>query len=271
MQKLLSTRGGTIAIGAVAAVLAAVVFLIYLNRYRDSVGSDSEPVAVLVAKSLIPKGTSGDVIGTRELFESATTPKSQLKDGAIVDPAALKGRIAVTDIYPGQQLAATDFSTEAAGALGLQLTEDQRAINVPLDSAHGLIGQIQAGDHVDVLAGFSIVPVDENGVPVDQAGQARPVLKAIMQDILVVTSPVGEKTGIAQPASGVQNLTLRVTPEQANQLAFASDNGKVWFVLRPRSGAPQEQLDIVTIETLILGIKPIAVYKSFVERPGQQP
>ena len=49
-----------------------------------------EPVAVLVAKSLIPKGMSGDLIGAQELFQPTTAPKGQVKDGAVADPGTLR-------------------------------------------------------------------------------------------------------------------------------------------------------------------------------------
>ena len=61
-QKLLSTRGGTIALSAMAAVLAGVILLAYLHRYRESVNEASTEVTVLTANGLIKKGTSGDII-----------------------------------------------------------------------------------------------------------------------------------------------------------------------------------------------------------------
>jgi len=270
MQKLLSTRGGTIALGGFAAVLAAVVLVVYLNRYRDNVNSSDAPVSVLVAKSLIPTGTSGSVIAEKDLFETTTTPKIQVKDGAITDPSTLKGRVAVTDVYPGQQLTVADFSTDALAALGTQIADDQRVISIPIDAAHGLIGQVQTGDHVDVMAGFNVVKVDENGVPVE-GGQARPVIKTIMQDILVISAPGGiDDSSVVRASNRGDTLELRVTNEQSAQLAFASDNGRVWFILRPRSGAPSVTPDFVTPETLILGVKPIVAYESFfAAKPGE--
>ena len=55
--RLFKTRGGAVLIGGVAAVLAAILLVVYLHSYRSSVNSGSRPMTVLVAKSLIPKGT----------------------------------------------------------------------------------------------------------------------------------------------------------------------------------------------------------------------
>ena len=87
MQKMLSTRGGTVALGGIAALMAAFVLLLYLNQYRSSVSADAEPVPVLVAKTLIEKGMPGDVVGVKRLFQSDATPKEQVRDGAITDPS----------------------------------------------------------------------------------------------------------------------------------------------------------------------------------------
>ena len=94
VQKLLSTRGGTLIVSGMAAVLAAVILLAYLHRYRESVNSSSQPVTVLVAKGLIEKGTPGNVVGSQDLFQSTTAPRDEVKEGAIADPDDEVARVA---------------------------------------------------------------------------------------------------------------------------------------------------------------------------------
>jgi Flp pilus assembly protein CpaB len=259
-QKLLSTRGGTLVLAAIAAVLAAAILLVYLNRYRQSVNESSSAATVLVAKSLIPKGTSGEAIGEQGLFQVVETTKGQLLDGALVDPAALRGRIAAADIFPGHQLTVADFTTTTVASLGATLVGDERAITLPVDSAHGMIGKIQAGDHVDILVGFNLVKVDRNGVPLG-SGQGRPIIKTVMEDISVLTVPGSVSGGISGGKGS--NVTLKVTPQQAADLAFAADKGKIWLVLRPRTGGSGEPPKLVTAETLLLGVPPVTALHSF--------
>ncbi|HEX5469325.1 MAG TPA: Flp pilus assembly protein CpaB [Gaiellaceae bacterium] len=267
MQKLLTTRGGTVAVAAGAALLAGLILVLYLNNYRSSVDDSSEPIAVLVAKSLIPKGMSGDLAGSQELFQATTAPKGEVKDGAITDPATLHGRVAVDDIFPGQQLTAADFSAARTNAIATRITGDQRAVAVPLDEAHGLIGHVRAGDHVDVLAGFNVQRVDRNGVPISNGGAARPVLKRIIEDVLVLDVPEETSSGFGGNRTDA-NVVLRLDESQAADLAFASDNGKVWFSLRPQSGAEAAaNPPFVTLETLLLGVKSVTIVRSFGGRP----
>jgi Flp pilus assembly protein CpaB len=250
-QKLLSTRGGTVALGGAAAVMAAFVLLLYLNQYRSSVSADSEPVTVLVARTLIEKGMPGDVVGLKRLFQSDEAPKSQVKDGAITDPSTLRGRVAVEDIYPGQQLTVADFAG-TTDAIGAKLAGKHRAIAVPLDAARGLVGRIEPGDRVDVLGGFNVLGNTAGG-------QGRPVVKVMMQDALVLDAPAQTGAGLAA-ANQMANVVLRVNRDQATEIAWAVDNGKIWLVLRPRAGAPPTKPGVATAESVLTGVKPVAVY-----------
>jgi Flp pilus assembly protein CpaB len=265
VHKLLSTRGGTLIISGLAAVVAAVILVGYLHRYRASVDSSSQPVTVLVAKGLIEKGTPGNVVGTQDLFQATTAPRDEIKEGAIADPASLRGRVAVDDVYPGQQLTISDFSAQA-DALGNRISADQRAITIPIDAAHGMIGNIQAGDHVDVFAGFNVKKLRRDGTT-DPNASERSVLKLIMEDITVLSAPADGKAGFGSGQTTTSNVTLRVDDQRAAQLAFASDNGKVWIVLRPRAGAAPTRPDLVTVETLLFGVPSIAAIRSFGGRP----
>jgi Flp pilus assembly protein CpaB len=241
VQKMLSTRGGTIALGGLAALMAAFVLLLYLNQYRDSVVAESEPVTVLVAKKLIEKGMPGDVVGVRKLFAEEEAPRSHVQTGAITDPSTLRGRIAVEDIYPGQQLTITDF-TMTSGAIGATLAGKQRAMSIPLDSARGMIGKAEPGDRVDVLASMTADVPDV------------PIVKVIVQNALVLDAP----TSGAGVAGGNQtsNVTVRVNRDDATTIAWAVDNGKVWIVLRPRAGAPPTKPGAVSSRTILGDIKP---------------
>jgi Flp pilus assembly protein CpaB len=247
VQKMLATRGGTVAVGGLTAAFGALLLLMYLSQYRSSVDESGEPITVLVAKSLIEKGTPGDVVGLKELFQTTDAPRDQVQEGAITDPSALRDRLATTDIYPGEQLTTGDFSASASGALGTRIAGNQRAMAVPVDTAHGMIGQVRAGDRVDVLAGFNVTG--------GGAGfTARPVVKVLTQNVLVLEAPKAAAAGVAANSA---NVVLRTNYREAAEIAWAVDNGKIWVILRPRAGAPVRLPRVVTPESL-LGVRPVA-------------
>jgi Flp pilus assembly protein CpaB len=255
-QRLISTRRGSLYLAAGAAVLAGILILVYLNQYRDDVKSGTTPVTVLVAKQTIPKGTPGSVVASKALFTAATIRESQLREGALSDPASLAGRVATREIYEGSQLTGEDFSASAS-SVASTLTDRQRVVSVPLDSAHGLIGTVEAGNRVDVYAGFNVVPVRADGTPTS-GGQSRPMLRLIMSNIPVVK--VGSSgSGLGSRTS---NVSLKVNDEQAAKLAFASDNGKIWLSLRPSTGAKPSRPELMTVETVLLGVPAVTILKS---------
>lgn len=235
-QNLFTTRRGSLLVGAAAAVLAGIVLLVYLHSYRNSINSSAEPASVLVAKSLIQKGTPGNIIGTSDLFQVASVPRKQLQVGALTDPAALASRVAVADIYPGQQFTEASFAYAPFGTLQTKLTGPDRAISISTDAQHGMLGQIGAGDHVDIFIGVNIKSISGS----------QPVIKLLMADVLVLKAPVG--------ATG--QLTLRVPLRQAAELAYAADNGRLWFVLRPASGAKTPNPGLINAQSLLTA-KPV--------------
>ena len=235
-SKLLTTRRGTITLGIVAAVLAAIALLVYLNQYRNSVNNGNQTVSVLVAKSLIQKGTPGNIVGSTGLYELTNIPKKQVKTGAFVDPATLTGKVAAIDIFPGQQITSADFVAANAAALAQNLASDQRAVVVPLDSPAEVGGQIAAGDHVDVWVGINAQAT---------AGVTRPLVREVLQNMYVMGATAG-------------NVTLRATPRESGELIFASTNAKIWLVLRPAVGSTTTKPPLITVNDL-LGLPPLRV------------
>jgi Flp pilus assembly protein CpaB len=260
-HKLFSTRGGTLALAGLTAAIAAIAVFAYVRHYRSSVEEGGTAATVLVTPAqgeVIPKGTPGNLIATKHLFQAQTFREDQLLEGAISDPSTLRGRVAKVDILPGQQLTVSDFTSAKTG-IATGLAGVQRAITISIDAAHGMIGQINDGDRVDVYAGFNVNPVDARGIPIG-AGQARPVLRLIMQNVPVLHVEKSDKFGSSGEANEV---TLKTTSYQSQKLAFASDNGKIWLVLRPPSGARPAAPRLITVETLLLGISPTAVLHTF--------
>jgi Flp pilus assembly protein CpaB len=259
-HRLVSTRRGTLFVALLAAVLAGVSIVVYLNRYRESLRSGGALVTVLVAGDTIPRGTSGNVLASKGLYTATTIRESQLREGAISDPASVQGMVTARELLEGAQLTAADF-VPAGDSLAATLTERERVVSVPLDSAHGMIGEIETGNRVDVYAGFNVVPLDRTGRPIS-GGQARPMLRLIMADVPVVA--IGEK---ATGGSGTTDVSLAVDDVKAAQLAFAADNGKIWLALRPSAGAARSRPGLVTVETMLLGVPPVRVLRSLGARP----
>lgn len=256
-QKLVSTRKGTVILSIIAAIIAAGLVLVYVSRYRNSVSTTGQPVTVLVARTNIPKGSSGDVIAAQNLYTATTLRQSQVLEGAFSDASSLRGEVAATDIAAGSQLKASDFAPASSNP-SATISGDQRIVSIPFSAANGLSGELQAGDHVDVYVGFNVVPVSPGGVAV-AGGQSRPVVRRILTDVTVVGQG-GKTSGVL--ASGNGSISFKVTDDQAAELQFAAQNGTLWLALRPSVGAKTSPPSIVSMETLLLGVPSHAVLRS---------
>jgi Flp pilus assembly protein CpaB len=255
-QRLIATRRGTILLSVIAAAVAGGLILVYVSRYRDSVKAQGAPVTVLVARSNIAQGTAGSVIAAKALYSAQTLRQSQVLNGAFSDPSSLRGEVTTQDIPYGAQLTSADFAS-ASSNLTATLTGDQRIISLPFNSAQGLSGDLQVGDDVDVWAGFNVSPVGPNGLTA--GGGSRPVIRRILTNVPVVA--VGGKTS-GTFASSSTNLSFKVSDQEAADLAFASQNGTLWLGLRPAEGAKSSPPNIVSIETLLLGVPSHTVLRS---------
>jgi Flp pilus assembly protein CpaB len=211
---ILSTRGGAMAVAAVAAILAGILLFVFVQRYRTNQNASSAATSVFVASALIPQGSSADVIASQQLLQRTTLRGSQVQTGAITDPSVLHGEVAAVTIYPGQQITASDFTS--GGTIASELTSNQRALAIPIESTRGLVGFVHTGDHVDVLASYS-------------GGASRGSVTTLLQNILVLSVP--------SSGGSNSNIVLRVSDRDAPSLAYAADNGKVWIDLRPPLGA----------------------------------
>jgi pilus assembly protein CpaB len=241
-RRFTGTRRGAITVALIAAALAAIVLLAFASSYKHHVQVGNSERTALVADRLIPKGTSGDLVVSGNLFRQAQVRESSLLAGAVTDGSALAGRVATHDIYPGQQITAADFAANADPLRG-QLKGDQRAISIPVDDSHGLVGEVRSGDHVDVLAGFSSVSASN--------GAGRPQLRTLVENVLVLKAPSSDSAN--KSGQNTASVTLRVAANDAAKLAFASDNGKVWIVMRPPTGGTNPAASAVNLDSLLSG------------------
>jgi Flp pilus assembly protein CpaB len=216
-----------------------------LNRYRQSIETSSKPATVLVANRLIEKGTGGAAIGVGEYFKTAKVLDKQVAQGALASSAALHGEVAAVDIYPGQQLTAADFVP--GGLFYSKLPANLRAVSVPIDTSHGLVGDIQTGDRADVYVSFP------------KEGNTPAYLRLVAPDIVVLNAARPPSTGTlgGSSATAISNVVLEVDARQAAELAFSADNGKVWLVLRPAHGTSPRS-EVISELSILAGNPPVS-------------
>ena len=240
----MSQKTVSLIIAGVVAVVAAGLVFAALHAAKNDNGA-AGTTSVVVARQLIPKGSSAATIAGDNAYRVTDVRGDAVVAGAITDISQIHGKVVTEDVYPGQQLSSSDFD-EGNGSLTTRLASGQRAIALPIDQAHGLVGQVRAGDRVDVLAGFNLDST---------TGGQRPVMRALASNVTVLKAP---KSSGGTGSSNTSVVTLRVSDEVATKLAFAADNGKVWVALRPGGDSRSASPDVITVRNLLFGAKSVS-------------
>jgi Flp pilus assembly protein CpaB len=225
----MSSRGWAIALGIGAIVLATIMLIVYLDRYRARVGGRNAPTPVLVANRTIPAGTPGTIVATGSMYTAKTLPKKEVEEGAIADPTYLQGRAAAAEILPGQQLTALDFAADPNTTVSSQLIGPQRAISVSIDNVHGSLAQVRPGDSVDVYIELGAGP------------RGQQIVKLFRPNVEVLTTPTPEG----------QALMLRMDTKDVADFMYAADNATFYFAVRPAAGAAKTKKDSATATALL--------------------
>jgi Flp pilus assembly protein CpaB len=228
----MSSRGWAIALGIGAVVLAAILLVVYLDRYRARVSGRNAPTPVLVAKQLIPRGTSGSLIASQSMYAPTTLPRKEVEVGAVSDPQYLVGRAAAADILPGQQFTAVDFAASDTSAVNSQITGEQRGVALSIAGPDAVSSQVRPGEYVDVY-------INVGGV----AGQS--LVKLFRPNVKVLAVPT-----VPGP-NGTGDLIVRVDSKDVSNWEYASNNAKLIFVIRPVSGAKPTKRSQATAASLL--------------------
>jgi Flp pilus assembly protein CpaB len=219
-----SSRGWAIALGLGAIVLATILLIVYLDRYRARVSGNNAPTPVLVAKRTIQAGTPGTIVAGQQMYAPTTLPKKEVEEGAIADPQFLTGRAAAADIFPGQQITVADFAASTTTTVDSQITGPQRAISISIDAIHGSLSQVKAGDSVDIYIN-------------DAEGQG---YKLFRPNVKVLTVPT---------AAGGTIMLLMDTNETAEFMVMA-DHTRMYWAIRPVAGAKPTSRNAATLSSI---------------------
>jgi pilus assembly protein CpaB len=262
---MLATRQGALVLALLCAACAAGILMFALGQYKSGLKTTTQTVqaTVLVATAQIPQGTAGNVVAARGLYKSTPIVATQLQPGAVSDAATLAGKVATTNILPGQQLTQTDFSAPT-GVIGL-LTPDQRAVALNISESPGATDILQAGDRVDVYATFGpkMVLLDSNiavvkpagGTASTSSGSAQPAAAAPASASTSTTASSGSASSATPAAASTSTVTggsmvLAVTAKQAADLIYAAQTASLYLTLRP-SNASATPSAITTAQQVI--------------------
>jgi pilus assembly protein CpaB len=151
-------------------------------------------------------------------------PAELIPAGAFQDPIQLQGRVFARAVVKGEAiLESALLPAGAAAGLDSLIDESARAVSVQVDQFIGVAGFVQPGSRVDVLSTFKPVGNGDSS--------ASSVTRAVLQNVRVLAVNTRlERSGEA--SQEVQVATLEVSPEEAQVLAHAENEGPIKLALR---------------------------------------
>jgi pilus assembly protein CpaB len=227
----------------VGALIFGVLAAVSVSRYLSSAQAYTKNLSrVAVAKVAIPLGTK--IIP--EQIMVVQFPKESTPDGTFESPEKLAGRVAVVNIAAREPITESRLAPEGTAAgLSAIIPEGYRAMTVKVDDAAGISGFIMPGALVDV-----VVVID----PREGSGMQDPISKIVLQNIKVLANGQNiDKPENEREANSVKAVTLQVTPEQAEKLALAANEGKLQLVMRSQIDQGDEQTPGVNKRGLLTG------------------
>ena len=260
------------------AILAVVTANIYLTQraqevrqqaQREVAQSQAMRGIVVIAKGDVPKGSTlePDMLDTKLIIKDYLEPR------AVQYPERIVGMVTLVPISQGEQITFNKLMSPKALSISTSLAMNtpvgKRAISLPVDTLSSLMGMIRAGDYVDVLTTIPVPTQDADGRQVMQ-----PAVVPLFQNVLVLAvdqqanAPVPEAQPSSRYSSGggggggggiPQLITLALTPQEANLLAFVQEQGKIRLSLRSPADSNIEPVQMATWENLFSYLVPQAL------------
>ena len=225
------------------ALIFGLLAAVSVSRYLSGAQAYAKNLnTVVVAKVEIPLGTK--IIA--EQVETVQVPAGTTPDGTFESVDKLVGRVAVVNIAQRETITDAKLAPEGtAGGLSSVIPEGYRAMTVKVDDAAGISGFIQPGATVDVVVVIN---------PPDKATNQDPISKIVLQNIKVLANGQNiDHPKDEREANTVKAVTLQVTPEQAEKLALASNEGKLQLVMRNQIDQGDTQTVGVDKRSLLTG------------------
>lgn len=253
----------------ILGLLAVVLTGIYLRQQRETIQIETKEeiarmqetqASILVAVKDIPKGATLD----SDMLESKVVPREYIQPQAVSNADRVIGMVSLAPISKGEQITLSKLVSSkqaTASSLAMATPVGKRAVSVSVDNISSLMGMIRPGDYVDVIG---LIPVPVQMPDGKQATQV--TVMPLFQNILILA--VGRDLGAlasdaryrkeGDTATSTQGslITLALTPQEANLIAFVQEQSKIRLVLRSPADSRIEPIQPASWDTLFQYLMP---------------
>lgn len=201
----------------IIAGLGTTMVFLYVKSADDRAIEAQAPVTVLVAKLPIAAGTKVQDAANAGSFEAQEFPAGSVTPGALSSVDALSDAVAVTSIFPGQQILGAMFAAAgtapATGGAGIVLPAGQIAVTVEIAVPEQRV------------AGY-VVPGSEIVIFMSAPDATRVLIpRATVLQTVPPTPQTNPPTATVETFIGTL-FTLALTQADAEKIIFAADDNR---------------------------------------------
>ena len=279
-----TAAGGTnrrlLLLALVAGLVAAILIYAAVSRSSESTsgGSAASMTSAVVAKQDIPARTKI----TTSMVEVRQVPADTSSELAYVDLSQVVGQVTRYPIATNEQVLSTKVVSlqsvvKTGDSLSYVIPEGKRAISIQVSEVVSSGGLVLPGDYVDVIGVFDVIFGTGDQQTTADKYFSRIILQnievlAVAQTVVDTVPQAGTTSGTdggtstsgagsaeaqsvrntdASPTPKASTVTLSVTPQEAQLLFLAEENGVLRLAVRPYGDATVQDVPFVAESELI--------------------
>lgn len=237
-----------------------------------------QEVSVLVSTKDIDKGEEikADSVEVKKMSKEYVQP------GAVSNLPRIRDMVTVVPITSGEQITLNKLTYPTrGGALSEVTPAGKRAVTIAVDTLGGIAGMVRPGDRIDIFAAIAVPGPEMAGkkgaqlavVPVFQNVQVLAVGQSLGKKSSSQSSSAASKTRSGARSSSTASsstgysprrdtftlITIALTPQESNLIAFVQEQGKLRLTLRSATDTKVEQIQPANWDTFFRHVMPYLV------------
>ena len=217
-------------VAALIAALGTSLVFLYVRGVDARASQQYDAVQVLKAVETIQPGETLQQAQTAGKIEMGTVGRAQVLPGATTSTADLGDKVALTTVYPGEQIITGKFGSPGDQKV-LPIPDGKIAISVNLSDTARVAGFVSPG--ADVAIFLTATPEGDSANPERFTRVLLPEVPIIAVGTTTVTSTTTTNAAGQQTVEQLPRtlFTLAVDQDEAERIMHAQGNGELSFGL----------------------------------------
>ncbi|MHB9095501.1 MAG: Flp pilus assembly protein CpaB [Eubacteriales bacterium] len=175
---------------------------------------------------------------TRDMVKTFQIPQRDVPSQAVTSTVQVIGQLATVELVTDEVITLSQLASEKTSTeLSYRIPEGFRAATIAINTLTGVANHVKPGNYVDILMSYRATEnIQDNKV------------LTLTQNSLVLA--VGAAVQVKEGDPPTENLTLALTPQEAQLVMLSENIGKMKLVLRPVTDNKKTQLKTIDLKAL---------------------